>query len=88
MISCHKKVMNATTRARCCPPSPLIPTPHVYLGIEVESVDDHANFVYNLQEPLKFDDGILLLVTEAVRPRLPPVLLPGSSFSEQAILGS
>lgn len=57
------------------PPPPLIPT-RVYLGVEVfiESVDDHVNFVFNLQEPLKFDDGVLLLVTEAIRPRLPPVL--------------
>ena len=85
MISCHKKVMNATTRARCCLPSPLIPTPRVYLGVEVESVDDHAGFVFNLQEPLKFDDGVLLLVTEAVRPTLPLVLSVGVSSHHRQV---
>ena len=69
------------------PLSPLIPTPRVYLGIQVliKSVDDHANFVFNLQEPLKFDDGVLLLITEAVRPRLPLLLWLESSLNEQGL---
>ena len=46
-----------------------------------------CEFCFQFARTTQFDDGVLLRVTEAIRPTLPPVLSLESSLSEQ-VLGS